>query len=439
MKNVDFVIYYEHVAREWNSVVRLKRELNSRGLNGIILPVHYYKYWSLIRYRPKIIIVPYLYSKKNDQHLMFLKVYGDCLVLNLHSEQLHDETTKNFQMPHDSYAESAYHIAWGEKFASALMEFGVDSKLIFKTGSIRNDDVASLKNIEQSVSDINRLKVLIPTAFSKTFVSKEYIDKLTSLDVIDKNMYLEKLKYTKDARDELFKNIFLLSKKHKDVDFTFRPHPYVEIDTYKQTFLEINKLNKLPFNISVKREGSIQEAIVGSDKIIAWYTSTCMDAYILGKNVVIHEPTQTPEYMKIDFLEYFKTTKTVSDLSAHIMDRNGYENISAADEYIKSVYGVIDGNSCAKVAYVVDKLVAEKNYQFRFSLMAYFTHLLKTLMIDSSKLVFLKLGFLHKLRPFYEGILEDKKLCLKKTDVQIKKCFYYSRLDRNGYSIIRKN
>ena len=47
MKNIDVIIFYEHVNREYESVNELKKTLSLKGVTSIIIPVHYNKYINL--------------------------------------------------------------------------------------------------------------------------------------------------------------------------------------------------------------------------------------------------------------------------------------------------------------------------------------------------------------------------------------------------------
>ena len=414
IKRIDFIIYYEHIAREWKSVNRLKEELNKLGLKGVVLPMHFNKYLGLVTYRPKIIIVPYLYSVNNDQHLMYESIYGDISILNLHSEQLHDETTKSFQMPHDDYAAKAHHIAWGTVFSAALIEAGVEKDIIYVTGSIRNDDsyCEALSHKKQDDLDFEE-RILIPTAFSKTFVSKDYINKLVNLAAIDKELYLEKLKYTTKVRDKFFKDIYKCSLLNPKKLFSFRPHPYVELNDYIQVFLDINNLQKLPINIKVQRQGSIQDEILTSDKVITWYSSTALDAYLLKKNVVVYDPVAVPNYMKIGFLSYFPVADSIDGLLDFIASKDNQTELnSQTEQYVESVYGAIDGRSSYRVAKVIAKILVKEDNRLQsneFKYRKYLKYCFKAFLIDGIKYTLLKLNLLQRFKPFYRGILEDHK------------------------------
>ena len=145
LQDVDYVIYYEHIAREFESVKNLKEKLDLLGFNGVVLPIHFNRYSNIIKYKPKLVILPFFYSRKTVIADLYDRLYLNVKFLNLHSEQIFDETTKYFQQPQDDFSVNSYHISWGERFANLLIESGVKKDLIFKSGSIRNDSVISNK------------------------------------------------------------------------------------------------------------------------------------------------------------------------------------------------------------------------------------------------------------------------------------------------------
>ena len=126
MYPVDYIIFYEHISREWEGVLRLHNILKERGLSGCILPIHYWKNIRVLIFKPKIVVTPFLYKESNTQHIDYDQLYGNVICLDLHSEQIIDETTKNMRGPQDKYAREVEHICWGECFAKSLVQNGVD-------------------------------------------------------------------------------------------------------------------------------------------------------------------------------------------------------------------------------------------------------------------------------------------------------------------------
>lgn len=435
MTDIDYIIYFEHVSRELNGVTRLHQCLGELGLKGVVAPKHYDRYLNLTRYRPKVIILPYLYGEKNSQHLMFEKVYGNIPVLNLHSEQLFDETTKAYQLPNGQYAKDAYHISWGERFASAMTETGVDKKLIFKTGSIRNDDNFLKKDDENSSSETD---ILVLTSFSKTFVSADYLDRLTANPTVDETKYRRKVEFSRLVRDQYFSEIYKVAKNNPALKIKFRPHPYVDIQQYVDCFLSINGIDTLPENVSVERVGSVQDAIKNSKKVIGWYTSTLLDAYLLGKECVIFEPEvdfsfDTSEF-KGEFLDCFNSIVSYTELEEFATSTNPGTQSLELENYINNVYGPNDGRTAERVAACIDFILKKHDHDSKFHFWHWAIYFVKSIGIDLPKKLLLKLNLLHRILPRFKGITEDYQY-LKISISKAKKQLLTFKLDSNGYRV----
>lgn len=141
MKEIDVLIYFEHVVRELNACMILKYQLEKIGLRAEIVSTHRNRYWNFVKYRPRIIVVPFFFSGKGDiAYEEFIAMYGDVLILNLHQEQLYNEMTKSHFLPKNEITKNAYHLAWGNDFKEALLSAGVSSEKIVMAGDPRTDD-----------------------------------------------------------------------------------------------------------------------------------------------------------------------------------------------------------------------------------------------------------------------------------------------------------
>ena len=139
MRKIDIIVFYEHVNREYESVNEIKKTLASKGITSIVLPVHYNKYINLVLWQPKLIIMPFLYDKNIDLHLIYEKLYGKIEVVNLASEQILDSQSILSHLPKDSYSLNAIHCAWSNKYRDALLKVGVKNKNIWLIGNPRID------------------------------------------------------------------------------------------------------------------------------------------------------------------------------------------------------------------------------------------------------------------------------------------------------------
>ena len=134
-KEIDYIIYYEHVSRELEGVKRLHERLKEKHLRGVVLPIHFNIYTNILKYKPKIIITPFFYNENTPKHIkMFKEMYNNVLVLNLHSEQITNESTVKYKLPQDIISKNVFHASWGEKYKEKLIEIGVPEKNIFVTG-----------------------------------------------------------------------------------------------------------------------------------------------------------------------------------------------------------------------------------------------------------------------------------------------------------------
>lgn len=398
LKKIDYIIYYEHVARELESIKRLKAYLDKKGMKGVILPVHFNRYKNILKYSPKILILPFLYNSNQKLFNQFKKIYGNKIVcLNLHSEQISNENSIEFLMPQDDYSRDVFHISWGFKFAKELIELGkVKREKIYITGCIRNDNIFS-----EVKKTLNKKTILIPSSFSLTFVEQSYIDNLTQSKAGKK--LIETIKFMKKSRDVFFQILYKSSQELQDYNFIIRPHPHVEIDKFICFFIKINKINKLPENIKVEREGSIQEFFNKGEKVITWYSTSILEGLLQGKEGVILEPYKFPKKMEIDFMKYLERVSTVEDLINVLRTGIKSENI---EKYIDDVYYKVDGLSYLRIAKVVEKIIPKVNAN-KVNLKKLISFIIKYLRRDIPKNILFKLGILGKLYPSYEGILED--------------------------------
>jgi surface carbohydrate biosynthesis protein len=398
-KNIDYILYYEHITRELESIKKVKAYLDLMGYKGIILPIHYNRYINVIKYRPKIVIVPYLYSKNDSTFLRYKNLYGDVKCLNLHSEQISNKNTVDFMMPKDDYSRNVFHIAWGKKFAKALVENDVESAKIFITGSIRNDSIFDYEKRRHIKSD----NILIPTSFSLTMVSDQYIDNLEQS--MEKKKLKRNIEFMEKSRDDFFNLIYQAAKKFEDKKFFLRPHPHVDINLYINIFKMTNNIHKIPDNIYIEREGSIQEFFSKGNKIIAWHSTSILEGAMMNKDVAILAPLEFPPHMRMDFMEFINILNSKETLFNFINSNNIKQN--NLDKYIYNNFYNVDGLSSLRVSHVISNIISSTVFQNCKS-KKFFSYLLfKSITIDFPKNVLLKLGLLDKLFDNYQGIIED--------------------------------
>lgn len=398
-KEIDYIIYYEHVSRELEGVKRLHERLKEKHLRGVVLPIHFNIYTNILKYKPKIIITPFFYNENTPKHIkMFKEMYNNVLVLNLHSEQITNESTVKYKLPQDIISKNVFHASWGEKYKEKLIEIGVPEKNIFVTGSIRVDSSLDyLKKIK-----VEKNKILIPTSFSITFVPDSYLSHLKRDEISQKNLE-EKLKFTKESRDLFFKEVYKFSKLYKKYNIVMRPHPFVDMKEYENKFLELNNIKSLPNNIIIERKGSIQEAISSSEIIIVWHSTSLLEAVIMEKKTLVLAPIPFEKRFGMDFMNYIPIAEKAEDIIEKI---NNYKNSEELKAYIHDMYGKIDGEVAKHLESVIEKIILNNKitqHLNNLKILKYIPLVLK----DKIKNIFLRIGVLDKFFKNYKGILED--------------------------------
>lgn len=425
----DFIIFYEHISRELEGCQNLATELSSRGLSGYVLPIHYYRRIRVALLRPRIIIVPFLYNQRNSTHLQFEEIYGSIPCLDLHSEQIVDETTRHMYSPTDDYARSVYHIAWSQNFANILVDSGVEKEKIYITGSIRNDSIInSRKPLPQSKS------ILICTSFSNTFVAPAYIDRVLTDHDIEEANYRLKIEITREIRDFYFREIERYARINPDADITIRPHPYVEISDFISAYLTINRVGQLPGNVRVERCGSVQEAINLARYVVCWQSSVLLDSQLMGRSTFLMQNREIPAYMQVSFSNVAANIRSLDELS--LASYAG--SIPSAD--IEFIYGSIDGKSSVRVADTIQEILRLSEPSNNFVLSKYLNALFRGVLVDFVIVFLSKLGLSDKVFPLYKGITEDRKFyCYKaKRNYIPGKQVFRMTLGRNGNEFINK-
>lgn len=404
---VDYILYYEHVERELDSLLILKNKLKEYNLSGVILPIHYNIYKNILKYSPKVIILPFLYDWE-DSFIAnaYRKLDSNTIIFDLHSEQIGNNDFQDFMLPKKVKDKNIYHFVWGEFFYKLLISNGIKENNVFITGSIRNDLIFNKIGLSYQSN-----KVLIPTSFSLTFASEDYITNIIKSRGLDKDKFIETVSFHKKTRDAFFEEIYLTSLNLKNYQFILRPHPYVDINEYTKYFLFINKIDMMPKNIIIERSRSIAEAMVSCEYIIGWNSTSLLEGSILKKKVIQLIPFEIHSGIKMDFQNMFPICKNHNELIDLLTNYYEFSNDIGVKNYINNVYSEIDGKVADRMALRIHEILnniyknKSKHINFKFKLFLIY----KVITIDLPKTFLHKMGLLHKFKLSYRGILNDNR------------------------------
>lgn len=212
--------------------------------------------------------------------------------------------------------------------------------------------------------------------------------------------------FTKKSRDSFFKIIYKFSQliKTDSQKILLRPHPHVSLSEYEKRFCDVNGLRCLPDNIIINRDGSIQENIAKCKKLVAWNSTSALEAAMMNKKVVLLVPHAFPDFMDCDFLYYFPIAHDELSLQSKLADTEADTNIA---QYISDTYYEIDGKSHVRIGRFLADCIQKESaaQQVKIYWVVYF--FIKYLLFDIPKNILRRLGLLGKLYPHYRGILMD--------------------------------
>jgi len=402
LKEIDTILFYEHVSRELPFLMVLKLELEKQGVSSVIVPIHFNRYLNSLKYKPKLVVLPYLYSKQNKTYLNFLNSFQNVKCLNLHHEQFYSDETKEHLLPSDEYSKDIYHLSWSKAFAQDMIDVGVKKENILTIGNPRSDTfflspkpyIANLKNKYKKI-------IFIPTTFSWALVDEEYFLKI---DGFDKKTFAITKDTTYKTAQRYFQDFYKLSLELKDYLFILRPHPFEDIQTFIDLFLESTDLKIIPKNILISREYDVYEWLKISDLTIGWCTTVNMEASLFNKANIIYHPVDYPKHMELGFFKYYTIIDSFDKLRANIMNIK-YAPTTEYDNFIKENFGIADGKINKKLAKDIKDIVkSTTKVQIKLSI---YKNILKTFKVDIIKNILLKFNLLHKLNKEYTGLLED--------------------------------
>ena len=401
MKKIDVLIVFEHISRELDFCFILKVQLEKLGLKVRIISEHHNKYINVLKYNPRFIIVPFLYSIDNDITLRYKQLYNRAIVLNFHHEQLFSEETKKHMLPNDNFARDVLHLSWSENFQKELIKSGVNEKKIFVIGNPRTD-VFFLKNRFTQFSNYKKI-IFIPTTFSWAFVDENYFLKLNG---IEPDTFSRTREITKDTAYHYFKDFNTLAEKHPNYLFVLRPHPFEDLDDFKNHFLSANNISKIKRNILITREGNIYDWLQISDKTVGWITTVNLEASLFKKDNCIYEPMPIAEHMKVIYHDLYNSIKNIDRLEEYIISESQYLNIDLSN-FIEETFGIADGKVNLQIAEKTNDILKNNLINGNLSIKFLNTYILKSIFIDFPKLILLKVRLLGLIKPFYSGIIED--------------------------------
>ena len=293
---LDFLILYEHVVREYESLLLLKAELERRGYSVEIRQLLDRKKLKYFTYRkPRVLVASNLYDNEGLNSHVYNNV-GRCRrVVNLHWEQMLSDTQEaepwfNFE----GNAKRCVQTCWGERTRQRLIDHGVPPENAPVTGAIMMDflrpefagyfeDKATL--CKRFGLDPNKRLLLYISSFGYASMGEDEVRELSQMAGQDFTEFARVNRESMAATLDWFDRYLAV---HPEVELVYRRHPSEWNSPALSALAE-----KRP-NFHVLFEDSVKQWIVAADDILIWMSTAIAEVYFAGKGCRILRPMPIP-------------------------------------------------------------------------------------------------------------------------------------------------
>ncbi len=291
-RRLDILILYEHIVREYESLLLLKLELEKRGYTCEIRQLLDRK---RIRYRtwkkPKVLVSSCMYDDEAINSHVYNNV-GVCnRVINLHWEQMLSDTQEDgkwFNM--SGNAKKCIQTCWGEKTANRLVQNGMDKENCPVTGAMMMDFFLPQFNgyfktkqqiCKQFNLNENKKLMLYISSFGYASMTDDEVKELSQMAGED---FSEFAKTNKNSMKQTLEWFDRFLDENNDTELVYRRHPS------EWNSEQLTKLSEKHKNFHVIFDDSVRQWIVAADKIFVWMSSAIAEVYFANKSCHILRP-----------------------------------------------------------------------------------------------------------------------------------------------------
>lgn len=364
MFKYDFIILYEHRARELENAVLLAMMLEKKGYK---VAIEYRRSVHLLFQHTEVILTPFLYHNENVMDFTQQPFCHFKKVINMQYEQVFLKKNEDVlgDLPSNS-AKNAVHISWGKNTSNRFRKVGINKKNIFEIGHISMDlNMPKYRNIFLNRDDVSDLLGLSKKNKWLLFISSFSCVGLTRTE-------LEKWK-AQTAGVDFFSALSMksqpiildyfekLAKNHPDIIIIYRPHPH------ENTCNRLAELEKKYENFKVIKNFSIRQWLLVSDYISTWCSTSLVDVLYARKKCAIIRPIPFLEEYDYKIFKDQKILSSYHDLEKFIASPN--DNSYCVNPETISEYYCNDSsaNTFEKLRDVCIYVKENKTFEFDFS------------------------------------------------------------------------
>ena len=396
--SLDYLILYEHVVREYDSLLLLRAELERRGHTVEIrqlLDRKKLKYFTWKK--PQVLVASCMYDNEGINSHVYNNV-GICQkVVNLHWEQMLSDTQEaepwfNF----NGNAKKCLQTCWGEQTRQRLIAHGVPEGNAVVTGAVMMDFLRPqfdgfFKNkkalCEEFGLDPDKKLLLYISSFGYASMDEKEVKELSDMAGTDFTAFAETNRRSMATTLEWFDRYLT---DHPDTELVYRRHPS---EWNSPALLALAEKHA---NFHVIFEYSVKQWIVAADVIGIWMSTAIAEVYFAGKSCLVLRPS--PIEHEFDPVIY-KDAACITDYEAFAAAADAGDAVfPIAREVIEGYFDASDTPAYLRMADLLEQVLREpprdepfsEGYVPHFNVLKYFAllgvHILYALRLDPKKL-----------------------------------------------------
>ncbi|NLX92372.1 MAG: hypothetical protein GXZ02_00645 [Clostridiales bacterium] len=413
MKKTDFLLLYEHKARELENLCLLKFELDRRGYKTEIIHISDTKNQKNPVYLAKVVAVPCCYNNESLKWATKHFVKFD-KVINMQWEQIFRPEHENDQgsiYSIDEIAKAVVHISWGKNnYLRLTQQLGINPENVKITGHLSLDFLREeLRGYYRSKEELFSEYGFPPGKKVCLFVSSFSYPGLPNGGLADIASKLGNVTYhyyqqACESQKGVLRWFRMALEERSDIVIVYRPHP-------SETIVEaLSQLDRDFENFHIICDYSVKQWVITCDRVYTWLSTAITEAYYAGKQCHILRPIVLSEN---DDAVIFKDALTISDFEAfsHTIEKELVE-FPVKSERIEENYATDWATpTYKKVADVFENVLKENRYKLKKKQLNF----LKTNSKSERKsvkdllIVIIKRGFIKNA---YEKLLKDERIHL---------------------------
>jgi surface carbohydrate biosynthesis protein len=293
---LDFLILYEHVVREYESILLLQAELQRRGYSAEtrqLLDLKKLKYFTWKK--PKVLVASNMYDNEGINSHVYNNVGRLNKVVNLHWEQMLSDTQEeeawfNF----NGNAKKCVQTCWGETTRKRLLEHDIEPQNAPVTGAVMMDFLrpefegyycGKAELCRQYGLEENKKLFLYISSFGYACMGEDEVRELSEMAGTDFSLFA---KVNRESMAETLRWFDEYLTENPQVQLVYRRHPS-EWDGE-----ELKRLATKHPGFHIIFEDSVKQWIVAADKIFIWMSTAIAEVYFAGKGCHILRPQPIP-------------------------------------------------------------------------------------------------------------------------------------------------